>query len=341
MKLISLILVLPIASGFAQSSAFVNFVRQTQQGTGVIWDMPVASSGTASAALPLDSTGAVFQLWAIDKVKVKDHLLDQKLVGAYMPTADVKVITLDTGGNSPRTRVDKPFSVEINVGGLLTEAGFPIAASKVLIEQHIESYPSDQTLLDPAVVMANTPLYSGYISANGRTVLKFPASSLKAPDPTQARGEEYFVVHALSDDTVSQSQISSACVQVWPVASGEIKGIKNGDLVRFQVPKIELILNDLYPRSDTSLMLFEGSTVNGVTGVVVKAYPVDRSTTVSTVISVTELDSKFKNEGTYTLALVSETVYGTELLCPPVTFEVSRTIRVNAMQVNYSDGNTP
>jgi hypothetical protein len=272
---------------------------------------------------------------------VKDYLLDQKLVGAYMPSADVKLITLDTGGKVPRTRVDQPFSVEINVAGLLTGTGFPAAASKVLLEQHVGSYAAGQATLDPAAVVANTPLYSGYISDNGKTVLKFPASSLKATDPTKASGEEYFVVHALSDGSISQTQIASGFVQVWPVASGQIKGISNGDSLRFQTPKIELILNDLYPRSDTSLMLFEGSTINGSTGTVVKAYPVDRATTTSTVISVSELDANLKNDGTYTLALVSKTVYGTELLCAPVTFGVNRTIRVNAMQVSFSDGNAP
>ncbi len=341
MKIFSLFLALTAVSAFGQSSNFSNFVRQTQQGTGVVWDMPVAAVGAASSALALDASGALFQLWTIQQSPVQDYLLDQKLVGAYLPTADIKVITLDPNGKVPRTRVDQPFTVEVSVAGLLTGSGLPLASTQVLFEQHIASYPTGQTTLLASQVQSNTPLYSGYLASNGKTIFKFPASSLKATDPTKALGEEHFVVHALSDGTLSQTQIASNFVQVWPVASGQIKGIANSDLIRFEIPKIEILLNDLYPRSDTYLMLYEGNQYNGVTGTIVKAYPVDRDTTTSTVIPVTELDSKLTKDGTYTLAIVSQTVYGLELIAPTVTIQVRRSLQVNAMQVNFSDGNNP
>lgn len=341
MKIFSLFLALTAVSAFGQSSNFSNFVRQTQQGTGVVWDMPVAAVGAASSALALDASGALFQLWTIQQSPVQDYLLDQKLVGAYLPTADIKVITLDPNGKVPRTRVDQPFTVEVSVAGLLTGSGLPLASTQVLFEQHIASYPTGQTTLLASQVQSNTPLYSGYLASNGKTVFRFPASSLTATDPTKALGEEHFVVHALSDGTLSQTQIASNFVQVWPVASGQIKGIANSDLIRFEIPKIEILLNDLYPRSDTYLMLYEGNQYNGVTGTIVKAYPVDRDTTTSTVIPVTELDSKLTKDGTYTLAIVSQTVYGLELIAPTVTIQVRRSLQVNAMQVNFSDGNNP
>lgn len=340
MKRLSLLLALTASSTSAQST-YLNFIRQSQQGTGIVWDMPVAPVGTGPSALALESQGALFQLWTIEQTKAIDHLLDQKLVGAYLPIADIKVITLDPDGKVPRTRVDQPFTVEIDIQGLLPGADLPQAASQVLLGQHIASYAPGSTTLDPIQVLGQTPLSTGYISHNGKTKLKFPASSLKATDPTKALGEEHFVVHALSDGSISQTQIASAHVQVWPVASGEIKGITHGDLLRFQTPQIELILNDLYPRSDTYFMLYKGTTVNGGTGSLVKSYPMDRDAVESTVIRVDELDSQLTEDGTYTLALMSETVYGTEFLCPPVTFHVKRTLHVNAMQVSFSDGNQP
>lgn len=341
MKLINLLLALSTVSAFSQSNNYTNFVRQTQQGTGVVWDMPVAAVGAASSALALEASGALFQLWTVQQTPVQDYLLDQKLVGAYLPTADIKVITLDPNGKVPRTRVDQPFTVEVTVAGLLSGSGLPLASTEALFEQHIASYPAGQTTLIASQVQSNTPLYSGYLSTNGKSVFKFPASSLKATDPTKALGEEHFVVHALSDGSLSQTQIASSFVQVWPVASGQIKGIANNDLIRFEIPKIELLLNDLYPRSDTYLMLYEGSQYNGVTGTIIKAYPLDRDTSESAVVPVTELDSKLTKDGTYTLALISQTVYGVELIAPTVTVQVRRSLQVNAMQVNYSDGNTP
>jgi len=341
MKTILSILLVGAIHAAAQTPGYVNFIRQNQQGNGVEWDMPVAPTGTSPSALALDNGGALFQLWTIEETSAKDYLLDQKLVGAYLPAADIKVTTLDPYGQTPRTRVDQPFTVAINITGLLTGTGFPLAASSVLLERHLGSYQSGQTTLDPAKAVSGTPFSSAYLSANGNTVLKFEASSLTAADPTKASGEEHFVVHALSDGSVTQTQLASGFVQVLPVASGAIKGITNGDQLRFQLPQLELLLNDLYPRSDTYLLLFEGTQVTGVEGKTVKGFPVDGETCQSTVIEVSELDSMITTDGTYTLALVSDTIYGREQLCETVTFSVNRTLHVNAMQVNFSDEATP
>ena len=327
------------ASG--QTTGYVNLLRQQQQGTGVVWDMPVAATGSSLSALALENGGSLFQLWTIKSGTATDYLLDQKLVGAYLPTADIVVTTLDPNGKVPRTRVDQPFSVDININGLLTGSDFPLASANVLLERHLANYPTDGFVLDPSKVISGTPASSAYLSQNGKNPLRFAASSLTAADPTKATGEEHFVVHALADGTSTQTQIASAMVQVWPVASGEIKGIANGDRLRFQSPKIELIINDLYPRSDTYLMLYEGTQYTGTTGQIVMAYPMDRDTSESTVIAVDDLDAKVTKDGTYTLALFSDTVYGRELLCETVTFQVNRTIQVNAMQVGFSDGQDP
>lgn len=337
MKLVSLILALASLNSVAQSTAYVNFVRQIQQGTTVVWDMPVAAIGAAPSALALGSGGALFQLWTIEKTTAKDYLLDQKLVGAYLPTADIKIKTLDPYAAWPRTRVDQPFSVEITVNGLLAGTGLPDAATKVLLEQHIQNYAVGQTTLDPAVVAANTPFSTGYLTSNGLNKLNFAASSLKATDPTKATGEEHFIVHALADGTITQTQIASAHVQVLPIASGAISGITSGQQLRLQIPTIQLTLKDLYPRSDTYFMLYPGTSVNGVTGTPLVAYPVDRDTTQSTLLTCTNLGSAITKSGTYTVALISTTVYGTELLAPPITFSVNGTISVHATMVNFSD----
>ena len=341
MKTTSLFLILSTACGFAQTSGYQNIVRQYQQGTGVVWDMTVEAAGAAPSALALESSGSLFQLWTINQTTGKDYLLDQKLVGAYLPKADIKVVTLDPYEITPRTRVDQPFSVEIQVADLLTGSGLPLASTKVLLEQHIQAYSAGQTTLDPAVVAANTPLTTAYIAQNGKTVLKFPASSLKASDPTKARGEEHFIVHALADGTITQSQIASAKVQVWPVASGSITGITAGEVYRYQFPKVKLDMVDLYPRSDTFFMLYEGTQVNGTNGIKVEEYPWDSSAPRTTSIESEKLDKIFKKDGTYTVALMSDTVFGTELLCPPITFSVKRSIAVNAMQVNFTGSPQP
>ena len=344
---ISSLTLLGTVAAFSETQANFHFIRQHQQTSGVVWDMPITVEGQSPSALSLESGGALFQLWAITPSPPRDYLLDQKLVGAYLPKAEVNVVTLDPNGTVPRTRVDQPFRVEIQISDLLTGLDLPLAASSVLLERHIAHFPQDPNTgeirhaLDPVQVLSGTPHTSALINSNGQHVLSYNASSVTAADPTKATGEEHFVIHALPDGDIPQSQIASAKVQVWPVASGEIKGIRHGDSLRFQPPQVELLLNDLYPRSDTYLLLFEGTEYQGVDGKIVKAFPMDRETSESHVLRVTELESKLVNDGDYTLVLVSETVYGREMLCPPVTFSIRRTLQVNAMQVGYADGSTP
>jgi hypothetical protein len=336
MKRISSILLLAAAAASANSTN-LHFLRQHQQTTNVVWDMPVALNGQAPSALEIEERGALFQLWAVVPSQSRDYLLDQKLVGAYLPKADIKIVTIDPQGSVPRTRVDQPFRVEVQVSNLLTGTGLPLASSSVLLERHIGNHSDKKDPLDPVVVTSQAPLHSGFLSANGQHVMSFPVSGVTAIDPTKASGEEHFVVHALADGSITQTQIASAKVQVWPVASGVIKGVSHGEKIRFKAPDIELILNDLYPVSDTYLMLYKGTQVNGATGRPVKDFPVDQDSSHSTVLSVKNLDGFLEEDGTYTLALMSDTIYGRELLCAPVSFDIQRTIHVNAMQVGCSD----
>ncbi|HEX7262029.1 MAG TPA: hypothetical protein VF258_09455 [Luteolibacter sp.] len=338
MKLTLLFIALTGLDASAQTANSVNFIRQNQQETGVVWDMPVETTGAASSALALEEKGALFQLWSIDQKTAHEYLLDQKLVGTYHPKADVKIATLDPYTVVPRTRVDKPFTVEIAVDGLLTGSTLPDAATKVLLEQHIQSYAADEIALDPVKVASNTPHATTTITQNGKTVIKFPASSLTATDPTKASGEEHFIVHALADGNIAQSQIASGKMQVWPVASGAILGITPGMTYRLRVPTVTLKLNDLYPRSDTQFMLYEGSQIDSAAGIQINAFPWDSNAPKTTTITSNELDNAFEKNGTYTVALVSTTIYGTELLCDPITFSINRTINVNTMLVTLSNG---
>ena len=163
MNRIATLLLLGTVQASAQASAYTNFIRQSQQDTGVVWDMPVVPSGSSPSALVLGSGGSLFQLWTIQQASAADYLLDQKLVGAYLPTADIKITTLDPYSKVHRTRVDQPFTVTITVGGLLTGANAPLAATQVLFERHIGAYQAGMSPLVPAVICSNTPLSSAYL----------------------------------------------------------------------------------------------------------------------------------------------------------------------------------
>lgn len=317
----------------AAGEGYVNFVRQTQQNTGVVYSVNVSPTGNAASQGLLETGGALFQLWTVEQATTKDTLLDQKLVGAYLPAATVSISTQDPYPTVPRTRADKPFTVSVNVSGLVTSgSNLPDAAKRVLLEQHVKNYTASKTSYTLSEATSGTPKASSSIYANGATKLNFATTSLTGADPTKVSGEEWFVVHALADGSVAQSQIASGKVQVWPVASGSIAGIANGAVLRAKAPQLTLTMTDLYPRSDTYLQVYEGEAKLNTVGKQVEGsvLVLDQSKSDSRVIQLPDYESAFTKDGTYTMELLTVTPFGTDRLAY-VTFSVNRAIQVRGL----------
>ncbi|WP_193214125.1 hypothetical protein [Luteolibacter marinus] len=319
---------LPLLAG---SENYTNFVRQYQQGTGVSWDMQnVAAKGAATALAGLEANGALFQLWTIDKEEGTDYLLDQKTVGAYLPKAEVKVVTLDPYEKFPRTRADKPFTVNITVGDLLAgTTGLPLASTSVLAEHHVVLYQEDEMSIPSGSPTAGTPLASGYITTNGLTALPFERSTIQPADGKNPAGEEHFVVHALSDGSIAQTQIAAGFVQVWPVASGSINGITEGQRIAYDPPPLTLVLNDLYPGSYSYLRIRH--VASGTTKRLEQSRFVlsQEPTHTDKLITVSDYNDELSGEGTYNFELVTETPFGAEVLSS-VSIEVDRVLQIRA-----------
>lgn len=320
----------------AASEDYVNFVRQYQQGTGVFWDMQnVAPKSSSAALVPLDKSGALFQLWTIQKLGGRDFLLDQKTVGAYLPKAAIKVITGDPYPLVPRTRADRPFAVEITVHDLVSGTNLPQAASSVLAEHHLAAYPQGKTSIPVSTAIAGTPYGSGYISKNGLTRFDFPGSAIVQPVTKKPFGEEHFTVHALSDGSVAQTKIAGGYVQVWPVASGIIEGIAPNQVIRFAAPRLTLSLQDLYPGSYTHLRIRDedGKTVTSDDSKFVLA---EEPTETGKLITVADYGTLMEDDGRYVLDLITETPFGSEVL-HSVTITVDRTLQIQGTLGGIAD----
>lgn len=325
-----------IAAPAFASDTWVNFIRQNQVKSGVVWDMPVDPQGNGPSAMALEEDGSLFQLWTIRQNNFKDYLLDQKVVGTYLPSADVLIETGDPYPHIHRTRADQPFRVTIKVNGLLAGAGVPDAATRVLTEHHLAPYSTGQTSIDPRIATGGTPANSGHITKNGDTILNFSSSTLPASDPTRALGEEHFVVHSLPDLDAPQTQIASNFVQVWPVASASIQGLQPGETVRFRTPPLQLHLHDLYPSSTTYLQIYPGSPQLGINGTKIDGsiLVLDQDTKEDRILSVTDWEAAFESEGEYTMEIITETPFGPERLTY-LSFQVDRVLAVNAQIGDY------
>jgi len=322
------------------AQGYSNFIRQEQQKSKVVWDMPVAANGSSPAALLAEEGGTLFQLWTIDPKVPKDYLLDQKLVGAYLPKGTVTIRALDSYNGIPRIRVDQPFTVDFNVSNLLTGANIPLSASRVLVEHHLASNPRGTAVITPAQAISGSPFSSGFIETNGIRTINYAASSLTASDPRKARGEEHFVMHALGDGTFSQTQLATAFIQVWPLATGSVSGITEGSELRGVPPVLTMRVDDLYPRSDTYLQIYSTGTGLGTEGKRIPGSVVilDQEFPASRLISVSEYGPLFDSDGAYRIELLTRTPFGIERLSS-VSFTVNRTLRINAMQVDAETAN--
>ncbi|MCU0797508.1 MAG: hypothetical protein MUF31_16430 [Akkermansiaceae bacterium] len=330
--------VLPEAS--AQTSSYTNFIRQTILGTtpAVYWDASVASSGERLSPSALTIAGARYELWTVKSgTTPTSYLLDTAFVSAYSPTASVTIRTEDTRwtGAVPRTRADRPFSVDITVNGLLSGPTDPAASKSVRLLRHGQSYGttngenidrSQATLLSQAI-----------IDKNGKTTLDYAITSISGADRLKVRGEERFSVFTRNDDGSDDQQLVSRYLQIWPVASASISGVTAGQTIRFEAPKITISVNDLYPSSYTYTQIYKGPATLGKEGKVVSSaqLQIDQATPESRVWVSEDYDDLIDDDGQWTIEVITQTVFGTERLAH-VTFNVNRTLRVNSMMSSSS-----
>ncbi|MCB1132085.1 MAG: hypothetical protein KDN05_13215 [Verrucomicrobiae bacterium] len=305
------------------SESAVEFRRVEVPGQWIVWDAPCEADPSPAAA-------RVFwqRTWQLDSRRMESPWSDACLRGPAVPTAAVTVRTLDPKGKTPRTRIDQPFVVEVEIGGLLSGMDFPDSVSKVLLERRLESAdeePESRRIL---------------LGSNGLNRLRFPASGLNADDPTRARGEEEFIVHTLAGDGRTPTRIGGARVLVLPVASGRIVGIRSGETID-HAPQLKIVMTDLYPTSANRLILFPGSSVNGRSGKTLRLRNIDAENCANVSFSFKTLDRHLSGDGTYTLALISDTVYGRELLADPITFQVRRNLQASADTAGGRRGPAP
>jgi hypothetical protein len=317
----------------AQVQDYNTFIRQTQQTTKVVWDMPVSTlEGNSLAPMSLEGGGALFQLYALKKTGSPSYLLAQQLVGAYLPKATVKILTEDPYPKEVCTRADRPFTAQITVEGLLSGPDVPEAATKVLLQRYAVSYPSTGTLTMSQIV-AKAPLSTSYLVSNGVSKTPYPATAI-LPDFTKAYGEEHFIIHALADGNVSQTEISAGYVRIFPMATGKILGITEGQKIGATVPSLTLPLVNLYPRSTTWVQIYPGPYVKNKEGVVVDV-PLTRegNDPYTDTRTISNWDSVIKEDGIYTLELLTKTAFDTQSL-HRVTFELKRSIRIRSTLVD-------
>lgn len=323
------ILLSALWGGQASAATFTNFIHQIQIPSGVVWQVPVASSGEQDSALPIDTGGARFELSTVLSEPLTTYLLDTRFVGPYAPSAEVVFKSEDPYAEIPRTRADRPFTVEVTVDGLLSTPDAPEASKSVKLLRHVQSYGAGGTGENLNRTQA-TLLTQASLAKNGKHTFTYELTSIPAELRTKVRGEERISVFALADGVAPESQIASRYIQIWPVADASIAGISPGQKIRMQLPKLTLTLNDLYPNSRTYAQVYQGAARLGVDGTIVPgtSLVLNGSVPESRVLLLDRYDDVFNADGTWTMEILTITPFGIERLSH-VTFEIDRTMEVN------------
>ena len=320
-----------VLTAAASAGDYTNFIRQVQLPSGVQWDASVAASGEQNSALALDIGGARFELWTVLNEPLTSYLLDTRHVDAYAPTAEVAIQSEDPYPVVPRTRADRPFTVNITINGLLEGATLPEASKSVKLLRHAQSYGAGGTGVNLDRSQA-TLVSQAMITENGTHTLAYDLTAVPSTDLTKARGEERFSVFALADEYAPESQLASMRVQVWPVADASITGISADQKIRFQMPQVTLTYNDLYPESQTYAQVYPGTPRLGVDGAIIPGSQLIINDVVpnSRVLIVSDYDALITEDGTWTMEILTATPFGIDRLAH-VSFEVDRTIKLNGM----------
>ena len=324
---------LALSAAVAAPEEYVNFVRQVQSDSGVEWDVTVTPRGQMLSPEGVGPKGSLYRLWSLHSLTASEYLLDEEFVSSYSPVATIEILTADPYETIPRTRVDQPFVVNIEIGGLLRpdrRGRIPVAATTVHLLHEGFVYPEGEHTLANVQDPVGEELISGYIKRNGVTTLRFPWTNLSGPDLTKLEGEEVFTVSSLEDYGVTESVLQSAKVQIWPLAEGSIGGV-DPTVVYTDVPDVTVTLRDLYPDSTTHVRVYMGPP-NGSpsksrdlpTSYVVIDDVIPQNRTVV----LDDLDEIMEETGSYTLEVLHTTPFGTEILDRFHPIKVSRGIKV-------------
>ncbi len=335
-NLLKLLVLVATCGGTAWGQAggsYTNFIRQVNLLPGglaaVEWDMSVAATGNDNSALTIPLGGSRFELWTVLNAPRTSYLLDTRTVGTYMPSAEVVIRSEDPYTEIPRTRADRPFFVDVKVSGLRSDEGVPESAKSVTLSRHVQSYGSDGD--GSAIDRTQATLQSqGLVTTNASQTLSYTLTSVPGADRSKLRGEERFSVFGKVSDSEPQSQIASRYIQIWPVADATISGIAENEVVRFKAPPLTVVLNDLYPSSNTYTQIYQGEARLGVEGIRVPDASVVANYTapVNAALSIKDYDGLLDEDGVWTIEVLTETPFGLDRLAH-VSFTVDRTMEIH------------
>ncbi|RYD38257.1 MAG: hypothetical protein EOP86_01345 [Verrucomicrobiaceae bacterium] len=340
------ILWLAMAMAAAPLMAQNAWIRQTDLGTGLNYDIPLGPNGGAFAStMPVPKEGTLLELFARGTAwDSAVYLLDSKIVQAYTPAVTVALATEDpyvrgdatTGNYVRRTRADRPFSLRITVSGLVAGSSSPAENSLYFCQKNCSYDPLTYSGLGKTPALAYEANLSNGITAVGPVYHELTGTAL-----TKACGEQSYTFVRYAADNLPDTILAQPKLEVWPVASAAVTNLTAGTVYIDRLPPINIELSNLYPDSRTYTQIYRGPAALGTAGTVVggtecrfgRFYNPTQAEAPTNVpqnqsIAVTDLSNYTPTDGIYTLEVWTETPFFNRVpeRLRTITFEVDRVI---------------
>ena len=311
-----------------QQPTWTNFLRQRQALTGVELQTNVPNTGSQLSLLPLELNGAQFTIWTLKSGTGEvPQLLATQFVDAYLNSATVEIETGDPYTLIPRTRVDKPFTVRLQISGLRSNTGGDTTGTSVRFTHTASNYGVGVHL--PSSSMTTRTVFNGNISQNGTHTFSFSGANIGGTNLAASSGEENFTVSSLLGTGALDTTLATARMQVWPLSTVGISGITNNATYK-SMPEVTFNYSRLYPDSQTYVQIYPGPPSLGTLGTTINS-------SIITIADVTPQNRTFilrnwdhllQQDGQFTMEVLHTTPWGTERL-GFVSFIADRTIQVN------------
>lgn len=313
-------------------------------------------TGVVPSSVPIGSKGARFQLYGVGlEPDSQIFLLSETVVGAFLPGASVAISSEDPYKVVPRTRADEPFTASMSFSNLSTSTDpeIPESAKVVYVERLAVEYPEGEDRVSVTGSNTERVLEAFYVTQNG--VLERPlTTSLTSAEAHKQKGEELIRVYALPNQDLGWTIIDEQKIHIWPIADGEIKGVKSdgsvfeldGQILN-EIPNISMSVSDLYPTSKTFLRIYKGNKVDEaveiqtISQIIADDYnPLSFNTTVpqsaAQFISSAQWEQYAEEDGLYTVEVVTITPFngGNPERMAYATFTLKRKISVKGALIS-------
>jgi hypothetical protein len=248
-------------------------------------------------------------------------------------------------GDTPRTRVGHPYTVNLTVTGLYVGAIDPTqvmeAATRVACryDQHTFASGAVVSTAGYTVTNHNDSDITDNISVSRTFTPGEGASALGFAEGYS--GEIIYSVMRMADATlgIDELELAKADVDIWPNATGSITvpSDKNGK-THAKVPAIYLSVNNIYPKGEYYLRITRLSDGSDDSPEVLRWGDPDQSAITPYTIADQAVLSKstdgldiFAENGDYKIELIEECTFGTTVLDTYEPIPLDRSVEINGV----------